>query len=771
MSPLQWHTTTKALFTPRRLTPLYFFLAYTALACVMTYPLVRRLTSVVPHDLGDPLMSTTILWWNAHVMPLTDRWWNGFAFYPAPGMLAFSDHRLGESLIATPLQWLGASPVTAYNLTLLAMFPLSALGAHWLGFVLTARHDAAAIAGLSYGFCPYRAAHLPHLELLGAFGMPVALVGLHKYRGTQQRRWLVLFAVALVVQGLCSSYYLVFFSVVLGLWLLWFPRRGEGRLVFGVLVAGMCAIVALLPIAIRYSYVHRFYGLARPFYEIVSLSADVTSYLTAHQTLRLWGWTARWAKPEGELFPGATIALLAVVGAGLAWRRTDVVRDRLDRFSVWLLPVAAVCIVIGICGWAYAPWRLALGGVRISSEAPFKALTVAVGAVVIWIAASSRVRGAYGRRSAFAFYLLATVVLALCSLGPKPTLAGYQVLYEPPYAWFMQIPIFDAIRVPARFGLPVMLTLAVTGALAFDRLRLQAHTRRAVAAALLIGIAADGWTASPTLPTLPNTWAASRADGFAAVLELPLGEVFADAAAMYRAMNHGHPVANGASGFEPTHYFTLRTALAEHDPASFDGFPPGQRLLLVVDKQKDAGREWTGFLHSLPHVTSIADEERWAFFAAEPQPVKPVCEGTSMPIAALTTNDTPADLGVLTDHDPKTWWKASHIQRRGDELMLDLGRAAQPCAVIVSVGEFRISYPRQLTVETSLTGRDWIRVALERTAGLTMRGALRDPKHVPIAIALSPSTARFVRLRIDEPHPTISWMVTDLDVRVAAPPG
>jgi len=93
------------------------------LACVMTYPLVWHLSSAVPHDLGDPLMSTTLLWWNAHTTPLTDRWWDGLWFWPATGSVAFSDHRLGESLIATPMQWLGLSAVTAGNLTLLATFP------------------------------------------------------------------------------------------------------------------------------------------------------------------------------------------------------------------------------------------------------------------------------------------------------------------------------------------------------------------------------------------------------------------------------------------------------------------------------------------------------------------------------------------------------------------------------------------------------------------------------------------------------------------------
>jgi hypothetical protein len=743
------------------------FAFYTVLACVLTYPLIWRLSSAVPHDLGDPLMSTSILWWNAHTLPFTERWWNGFAFWPAPGMLAFSDHRLGESLLATPLQWLGARPVTSYNITLLAMFPLSALAAHWLGFVLTKRHDAGAIAGLSFGFCPYRFAHLPHLELLAAFGMPAALGGLHRYVETRRRRWLVVFAVSLVLLGLSSSYYLVFFSILLGLWLLWFTRLDDARTLVGILIAAGCALVVLLPVIFGYSRIHAYYGLARPFYEILNLSADVTSYLTAHTTSLLWGWTARWAKPEGELFPGATIIVLALAGAILAWRRNGGARDRLDRLALWLLPVALVAAAIAIAGWVYAPWRVAFAGVRISSEAPFKSMTIAVALLVIWLGATSRLRGAYSRRSMFVFYSIATVFLALCSLGPKPTLAGHQFLYQPPYAWLMWFPVFDSIRVPARLGLPVVLTLAVTAALAFNRLRFTPTTRRLLAVVFLIGVTADAWIKPVVLPTVPDTWAPSRANGFDAVLELPLGDVFDDTAAMYRGMAHGHPIMNGSSGFEPTHYFTLATALAEYDGGIFDGFPAGKRLLIVVDKQKDPDHRWPAFLAAL-HVAPIADEGHWTFFAMDTLPEAPACDGRTVPIAGISTNDPPVDLARLTDHNPKTFWAGSHHQRVGDELILDLGTQVRPCAVVLSMGEFRISYPRQLTVETSPTGQEWTRVAIKRTAGLTMQGALANPKTVSIVIPLALSAGRFVRLRVDEAHPKIAWLVTDVEVRVAA---
>ena len=151
---------------------------YGSLALVLTWPLAIHLATVVPHDLGDPLLCTWILWWNAYTMPLTSAWWNAPMFWPMSGALALSEHLLGVSLVASPLQWLGADPVTAYNIVFLLSFPLCAVAAHALAFTLTARHDAAAVAGLAFAFNPYRTSHLPHLQMLWTFWMPLALLAL-----------------------------------------------------------------------------------------------------------------------------------------------------------------------------------------------------------------------------------------------------------------------------------------------------------------------------------------------------------------------------------------------------------------------------------------------------------------------------------------------------------------------------------------------------------------------------------------------------------------
>jgi hypothetical protein len=56
------------------------FAAYAAIAIAITWPLVLRLGTAVPHDVGDPVGFTWILWWNAQTLPLTAAWLNAPIF-------------------------------------------------------------------------------------------------------------------------------------------------------------------------------------------------------------------------------------------------------------------------------------------------------------------------------------------------------------------------------------------------------------------------------------------------------------------------------------------------------------------------------------------------------------------------------------------------------------------------------------------------------------------------------------------------------------------
>ena len=197
---------------------------YALLALLLFRGLFGRFSTAVPHDLGDPLLSTWILWWNAQRLPFVGAWWDGLSFFPGPGSLALSDHRVGVALITSPIQWLGGSPVFAYNVALVSSFVLCALSAHALTWLLTDDHRAAAVSGLIFGFNPFRISHIAHLELLVVFWLPLALAALHQYVRRYQARWLLVFAVCWFLQGLSSGYYLFYSAPVIALWAVWFAR-------------------------------------------------------------------------------------------------------------------------------------------------------------------------------------------------------------------------------------------------------------------------------------------------------------------------------------------------------------------------------------------------------------------------------------------------------------------------------------------------------------------------------------------------------------------
>jgi hypothetical protein len=90
--------------------------------------------------------------------------------------------------IAWPFLAIG-QPALAYNAAFCLSYVLSGLGAYFLAYVLTRRHDAALVSSLAFAFAPYRLSHTHHLQLLSSYWMPVALAALHLYAEDEQPRW------------------------------------------------------------------------------------------------------------------------------------------------------------------------------------------------------------------------------------------------------------------------------------------------------------------------------------------------------------------------------------------------------------------------------------------------------------------------------------------------------------------------------------------------------------------------------------------------------
>jgi hypothetical protein len=218
------------------------------------------------------------------------------------------------ALTTAPFLAAGMHPVVAYNLVLVLSFIASAAAMYWLAWRLTASRAAAFVAGLLFGFYPYRFEHYSHFELLMTYCMPLALVFLHRFVQAARTRDALLFAVLAAAQLYCSMYYAVFFTlyvVALGAALVVLTRAPIRRLLVPGAIAGVLALALALPLARTYTAARL--GDREP-ETVAYYSATAADYLRAHPRSATWGdLTLPGRMPERALFPGVMILLLAAV--------------------------------------------------------------------------------------------------------------------------------------------------------------------------------------------------------------------------------------------------------------------------------------------------------------------------------------------------------------------------------------------------------------------------------------------------------------------------
>jgi len=225
---------------------------YLATTLALTWPLAAGLTHDIAGDFGDPLFTSWVIAWDA--THLGRGWWNANIFAPHPLSLAYSEHFLPQALQVVPLYLTTKNPILCYNLLFLSTFVLSGLGMFLLGRELTGSGAAGAVAGLAYAFAPYRIASIPHLQVLSSAWMPFVLFGLRRHFATGRIRPLAGAAAAWIAQNLSCGYYLLFFSPVMGIYLVWELTRRRlwtDKSIVGSLAAATCGVIAVtVPFAV-----------------------------------------------------------------------------------------------------------------------------------------------------------------------------------------------------------------------------------------------------------------------------------------------------------------------------------------------------------------------------------------------------------------------------------------------------------------------------------------------------------------------------------------
>ncbi len=569
-------------------------LAYLALTVALTWPLARGLARDVPSDFGDPLLNSWIVAWDAdHLLralgghpAALGEYWNANIFYPHPLALAYSDHLTAQALQILPVWAITKNPLLCYNLLWLSTFVLSGLGMFLLARELTANRGAAFLAGLAFAFAPYRFGSLPHLQVVSSAWMPFVLLGFRRFFETRRTSPLAGASAAWIAQNLSCSYYLIFFSPIVALYLAWelTTRRmwRDVRMVARLTAATTAVVLATVPFVLPYVALRRTGFAPRGLEETEHFSADVYSYLTADANLRVWGTLMRaFPKAEGWLFPGLTIFALAAVAVVAAWRNARSHDGSRARPVAWLLAASCAVLVAILFGWT-----VRLPYLKITSLDRVLLLVATLTIALLALSARARATARAWTWSPVGMLTALTLFAAAMSLGPHIHSRGKLIeatnVYAPFYAF---VPGFDGLRVPARFGMIVALgwaALAAYGADAIGRFR---HGRAIVAlAGVLIVVESiavplplngnDTTYKQRGLVPLPDLVAAgdrtppvyrlvAGLPASAALVELPFGEVAFETRYMLYSTTHWRKLVNGYSGGGPDDYGLLSESLKD----------------------------------------------------------------------------------------------------------------------------------------------------------------------------------------------------------------
>ncbi len=568
---------------------------YVLATLALTWPTITGLTRDIPWDLGDSLLNCWILGWDSdHLLRFLRGdfsalrgFWNGNIFGHDPLALAHSEHLLALAVPILPVYAATKNLILCYNLLFLSTFVLSGLGTYLLVRDLTASRSAAFVAGLIYAFAPYRLGQFSHLQVMSSQWMPFALFGFHRFFEQRAKSALLGASAALVAQNLSCGYY-VFFFVPFAIAYILFEVGSrhlwrDRSIWIALTLAAVGVAAATVPFLLPYLELRRLGMPPRSLEEVIGYSADVYSYFTAHGAHRLYAERLRaFPKPEGDLFMGFVPLVLGSLGVGAHVRSLWQGASRAPRpAKPWVVPAAATVVAATLLLLINIPLtgglQTAFAGISLRVRSGVRPLVLLLLALAVWAWYSPRLRsilrGTPG--SALGFYAAALAASVWMSLGPAPQTMGMPMRDPGLYLFFYEyVPGFDALRVPARFGMVFMLFLAVLAG--FGAQYLERSVRRGAVLVLLLGLVFlvevnaapinlngtedSAGLARPDAYVLPGPAtfdiyrAASSLPPDVLIAELPFGDNAYDLRYMYYSTTHWRRLLNGYSGTFPPWY-------------------------------------------------------------------------------------------------------------------------------------------------------------------------------------------------------------------------
>jgi hypothetical protein len=602
---------------------------YCALTFALAYPLSLHPGSRVLTADADTNLFMWALAWDTHAFTHSPgSIFDANIYYPERHTLAFSENFIGSAFFAAPILWVTHNMVLAMNLIALLSCVLCGVGAFVLARTVGISPSGAMLSGVVFAFSPPRFFRIDQLHLTTIQWVPFGLAFLHKYFDDGRKRHLRLAAGFLTLQALTSGHGAVFLLlamlVVVGCRLAFGETLALTARLRSFGVPGFLLLVPALLILIPYRQVQTEMGLTRAVGEWITVPS---SFLASPAHLHKLVLSALSATTINEtanayLFPGY-LPLMLAAAAFIPWRG-DTVSSRTRSGAGWTRAAAAleltalislgVAALVTLTGAVRPKWGDA---VLFSIRTPLRAWVVFALSAAARIAIVRRApfdhlirirRGidavpsvharleelrrwsANNRGNPTVAYGLITFISVWLAAGPSARL--WPLVY-----W---LPGLNFIRVPSRFTLLAVLSLAVLAGVGFDRLtaRLTSRRRRLVAAITAVWLVAE--FAAVPLGTEPyrvnipsvDRWLAGQPTPFV-VAEVPLGDERRHTEYMLHSTAHWQKTVEGYSGFRPPRHAVLYRQLRKFpDEASLDALSALGVNYVVVHTDLYPPAEW-----------------------------------------------------------------------------------------------------------------------------------------------------------------------------------
>ena len=405
------------------------------------FPLSAQLSHALPNAI-DPLFYAWNLSHNADTaFKGFDALLNTNIFYPLTNTIAYSDTLWGQSIITNPVIWITHNPILAENIAIFLSFPLSAISMFLLSMYVTRNTSASFAAGVFYAFSFPRLSQIGHLPMISSQWLPIYILYLFKFLDDGNRKNFI---------AVC----------------LWYLLSITSSIYFGVF---------LLPIT------------------VIILSADLFRRVRT-QTLHTYKAKILTAMP-------VMVAFLVVLGftlfpyIRLKAENPEIKRSIDDMTHLRANPVDYLSVLpTSLNTFKLLP-------TNTNEHVLFPTFTLAILSVICLLT------GKKGNRYfiwVFTGIALSSFVLSLgneqsFSIGRFST-GTIKMPYYYLYSWF---PVFQIVRVPARFGIFVILSLSALAAAGLDGL-MKLKTPKWVVGLILCFFIIEIWQTKIPYVTIPE---------------------------------------------------------------------------------------------------------------------------------------------------------------------------------------------------------------------------------------------------------------------------